>query len=533
MKTPVAERAAGRKKLAARGQALPDGTAPVPDLAYLKKAIRAKGRVSPAKWPALKKLIVKRARQLGATGAPGVKGTWAFQAANDARAVELAGAGTTYRYRHGWILNGVSADDAPEEKADKMSGNAFRRGDGTQEALQGHRDAARAHRAAAQLSSSPARSAYHARMAVLHSRVAGLRMTSNRADDQAHVLGQGVKNLAGGAPALELTGDGHGRHVAGTPDVYSHGWEPRSGSTLGADGIRRPGKGTALKKAAGPTAKLRLVATGKPYAPGSGDSKGILSGPHPADRLTVASDKGATAKAMSDGDLKSADRELATRAALLGKPGQLSRAHKAARAEIARRAATGPQAARAAPKGKPATGNAAYDHVAEPAGKRERDAADYYSVASTRLNTPLRSGTKVTNKQDAAQLRALESTFAKSPPTTRHIVAYRGTTGSLFGEGDATGTEFTDKGFTSVSTDQKQAAMFGPEKGSALMEIRIPAGSKVVKPGGAGHYSSGGDAEKELVLNHGGRYKITSDQMVNDPQYGKIRKLTATYRGPA
>jgi hypothetical protein len=91
VKTPAPERAASRKKLAAKGQALGDGTAPVPDLAYLRKAIRAKGRVDPAKWPALKRLIVKRARQLKATSAPGVKGTWPFHGANnDSEAISLA-----------------------------------------------------------------------------------------------------------------------------------------------------------------------------------------------------------------------------------------------------------------------------------------------------------------------------------------------------------------------------------------------------------------------------------------------------------
>jgi hypothetical protein len=91
VKTPAPERPAGRKRLAAKGHALADGTAPVPDVAYLRKAIRAKGRVDPAKWPALKRLIVRRARQLKATGAPGVKGTWPFQGANnDSEAIDLA-----------------------------------------------------------------------------------------------------------------------------------------------------------------------------------------------------------------------------------------------------------------------------------------------------------------------------------------------------------------------------------------------------------------------------------------------------------
>jgi hypothetical protein len=90
VKTPAPERAAGRKALAAKGQALPGGEEPIPDLAYLKKAIRSVGRLDPAKRPALKALIVKRARQLGALNAPGVKGTWAFQGSNTTEAITLS-----------------------------------------------------------------------------------------------------------------------------------------------------------------------------------------------------------------------------------------------------------------------------------------------------------------------------------------------------------------------------------------------------------------------------------------------------------
>lgn len=46
---------------------------------------------------------------------------------------------------------------------------------------------------------------------------------------------------------IALTGDGHGRHIPGTPDVYSHGWHPLNGTETGMDGIRRPGKKTAGK----------------------------------------------------------------------------------------------------------------------------------------------------------------------------------------------------------------------------------------------------------------------------------------------
>jgi hypothetical protein len=93
VKTPAPETASGRRKLATKGQALKDGSEPIPDLPYLKKAIRSVGRLDPSKRPALAALIRKRAKELKATNAPGVKGTWAFQAANDSgEAIEMAAA---------------------------------------------------------------------------------------------------------------------------------------------------------------------------------------------------------------------------------------------------------------------------------------------------------------------------------------------------------------------------------------------------------------------------------------------------------
>lgn len=90
MKTPAPQRTAGRKKLAAQGQALGDGSFPIPTVDYLKRAIRSVGRAPASKRPALKALIRKRAKELGAANTPGVKGTWAFTAANDSEAINLA-----------------------------------------------------------------------------------------------------------------------------------------------------------------------------------------------------------------------------------------------------------------------------------------------------------------------------------------------------------------------------------------------------------------------------------------------------------
>jgi hypothetical protein len=90
LKTPAPERAEGRRKLAAAGKALPGGEAPIPDVAYLKKAIRSVGRLDPSKRPALKALIIRRARELNAVNEPGVKGTWPFEGANETGAIDLA-----------------------------------------------------------------------------------------------------------------------------------------------------------------------------------------------------------------------------------------------------------------------------------------------------------------------------------------------------------------------------------------------------------------------------------------------------------
>lgn len=63
---PPVERQGSRRRLARAGKALKDGSFPMPNVAYLKKAIQAVGRASAGKRPALARLIRKRGRELGA-----------------------------------------------------------------------------------------------------------------------------------------------------------------------------------------------------------------------------------------------------------------------------------------------------------------------------------------------------------------------------------------------------------------------------------------------------------------------------------
>ena len=56
-----------RMELAARGEAMPDGSYPTPDCAHVKHAVQAYGREVPAKQEALRKYLVRRAVKLGCT----------------------------------------------------------------------------------------------------------------------------------------------------------------------------------------------------------------------------------------------------------------------------------------------------------------------------------------------------------------------------------------------------------------------------------------------------------------------------------
>jgi hypothetical protein len=134
----VPQRAASRRKLAAKGQALPSQggsppSFPIPNVDYLRRAIKSVGRAPASKRPALATLIRKRARELKATKAPGVKGTWAFQGASTSGWVlELTGPGG---WSHGWRRDGgtwVAKAPAPSggpQLSTSKDGEALRRGD--------------------------------------------------------------------------------------------------------------------------------------------------------------------------------------------------------------------------------------------------------------------------------------------------------------------------------------------------------------------------------------------------------------------
>lgn len=117
------------------------------------------------------------------------------------------------------------------------------------------------------------------------------------------------------------------------------------------------------------------------------------------------------------------------------------------------------------------------------------------------LNPRLRAG-KAASREDKADLQSMDAAFARAA-TKEPIVAYRGVSGD-FAAKLKPGVTYTDGGFTSVSSDPKAADNFVRGDGSALLEVRVPKGSKAVSVKAFSQFKG----EEEIVLNRGGNYRV-------------------------
>lgn len=89
---PAAESAEGRRRAAAKGMALPGGSFPVPDVAHLKKAMKAYGRgTSPEKRAKVVALIRRAAKKLGVANEQWVR-DWLSEHSGGTRKDEVAAA---------------------------------------------------------------------------------------------------------------------------------------------------------------------------------------------------------------------------------------------------------------------------------------------------------------------------------------------------------------------------------------------------------------------------------------------------------
>jgi hypothetical protein len=126
----VHESAAGRRALAKKGLTAYGTSYPMPNAAYVGKALKAVGRVKPGKRGVLKRAIQKNARRFGVS----LKGTWAEGGAkNMGSEFNLAAYGIedhyvhelAFRFRHGWIRIGGDDTKAKPKKETLPGGRTW------------------------------------------------------------------------------------------------------------------------------------------------------------------------------------------------------------------------------------------------------------------------------------------------------------------------------------------------------------------------------------------------------------------------
>ena len=178
----------------------------------------------------------------------------------------------------------------------------------------------------------------------------------------------------------------------------------------------------------------------------------------------------------------------------------------------------------------------ASDHV-ERTGGSTVGVSHYKEGGFVEVNNSLRLGMKPRDSDDPdAQLweRVTNSmdNIASVSETKEDIVVFRGirSPSVMFGDGwraqgNNTGLEWQDDGFTSTSVDRNIADKFTDdfEGGGVLMRILIPKGSRAFTPDNPGSTLS---EEREIVIDRQSRYRVVRDEMEWDDEVdGMIHSL--------
>jgi hypothetical protein len=148
-----------------------------------------------------------------------------------------------------------------------------------------------------------------------------------------------------------------------------------------------------------------------------------------------------------------------------------------------------------------ARGDRAHDVAAKPPvlTPSEKMALRAYTGSSyASINSALRKG--VQNPALKETITLMDSAFAKAS-TTEAMMVFRGMKPGIL-DGLAKGSTFVDKGFTSTSTNIKQAQGFSG--GGTIMKINVPKGSRAISLRKNSKYAE----EQEILVKRGGRYRI-------------------------
>lgn len=103
-------------------------------------------------------------------------------------------------------------------------------------------------------------------------------------------------------------------------------------------------------------------------------------------------------------------------------------------------------------------------------------------------------------------------------PTTGDRVFYRGVTKQLADQ-LRDGTIFTDKGFTSITTDRQIAldrfTGFSPEEKGRVFEVHVPRGTPLLDVDRRANptHDSEYTTEREHILGHGTRFRVKGGRL--------------------
>lgn len=152
---------------------------------------------------------------------------------------------------------------------------------------------------------------------------------------------------------------------------------------------------------------------------------------------------------------------------------------------------------------------------------------EYASAGYRDINSELRSGkiSPETKKEVASIDAAMKKSKISSP-----ITVYRGISGDI-AKTIAEGSTFREPAYMSTSTNKDSADVFSHGNDRALLEIKVPAGSRAIDMNGISGFGSGEVAsENEILLDRGGQLKIVGTRIEKKrvPQPGNFPTRTIT-----
>lgn len=166
------------------------------------------------------------------------------------------------------------------------------------------------------------------------------------------------------------------------------------------------------------------------------------------------------------------------------------------------------------PLPKAAKGKAAHKAASVDLDSNQVDAIkEYTGNMYLTVNPKLRAG-KPVSKADAKELKLIDDAFAKAK-TTEDIEVYRGISGDAMKHYQhlKPGDSFKDSAFVSTSTDKDTADNFSRGDGKAIMQVRVPKGSKAISVDSLSVFKKGGNvtrSENEILLDRNSSFKVVS-----------------------